>query len=53
MLGVNLTRAVVQEDAMAILVKQTQHRFVRWFKKIKKNNDSPSKWYERENCGVH
>ena len=38
---------------MAALVKEMKPRFVRWFKEFKKNNRSPSKWYEHEHYGVH
>jgi len=37
---------------MATLVKQTQTRFFRWLKEFKKNNKSPYKWYECDNCGM-
>jgi hypothetical protein len=38
---------------MTTLVKQTKPGFVRWFKEFKKNNGSPSKWYEHEHYGIH
>ena len=45
-------RMMIEEVAMAALVRKTGSRLVRWFKQFKEANKSPYKWYEHDHYGI-
>jgi hypothetical protein len=40
------------EVTMTVMIRKTQLRLVRWFKKFATKNPSPYRWYECDGYGV-
>jgi hypothetical protein len=40
------------EVTMTVMIRKTQSRLVRWFKKFATKNPSPYRWYECDGYGV-